>query len=304
MALWNRTGHYRSMKFTRQLFTLLFSLVLHAQTPTIIDLKGSNTAFEYTGQVTNVGTGSTQVGYLNYVKGFSTVFSSAATQDESTALFTFFTIVNTTRNVLNGSIRLVVREGTTTIYLAKGPGDFSNPDSFRSGTPIQSSSIRQQVLLDTVTSGFTVSNYNVISSVSSFMLGGTAYQFGTPGQVLRTSLAGHLTATAPPSGYFGGYATGVDDTVAFLGVSPDPAPVVDSSGLAQVTLTWGAPGSSQVEIHVGAPDGVLMTSGGSSGSAITGVWVANGTSFYLQDVSAGNPLTAANTLAQVTVVVR
>jgi hypothetical protein len=304
MALRDRTGQNRSMKFTRPLFSLLFSLALHAQTPVIVDLKGSQTALEYSGQVTNVGTGSTQVGYLNYVKGFNTVFSAGATQDETTALFTFFTVVNTTRNVLNGFIRSVVREGTTTIYLAKGPADFSNPDSFRSGTPIQSSSIRQQVLVDTVTSGFTVSNYNVISSVSSFMLSGSAYQLGAPGQVLRTSLTGHLTATAPPSGYFGGYASGANDTVAFLGVSPDPAPTVDSSGLAQVTLTWGAPGSSQVEIHVGAPDGVLMTSGGSSGSAITGVWVANGTSFYLQDVSGGNPLTAVNTLAQVTVVVR
>jgi len=47
-----------------------------------------------------------------------------------------------------------------------------------------------------------------------------------------------------------------------------------------------------------------MAGGGSSGSATTGVWVDNGTQFYLQDVSGGKPVTAANTLAQVTVIVR
>ena len=304
MASRRGSGQNRTMKFTKPLFTLLFAIALHAQTPVVIDLRGAQTVVEYTGQVTNTGTASTQVGYLNYVKGFSAVFSAGTAQDESTALFTFFTTVNTTRNVLNGTIRLVVREGTTTIYLAKGPGDFTNPDSFRSGTPIQTSSIRQQVLVDTVTSGFTVSNYNVVNSASSFTLNGASYQWGAPGQAFRTELTGHLTTTAPPSGYFGGYATGANDSAAFLSASPNPAPPADSTGLVQVTLTWGAPGASQVEILVGAPDGVLMAGGGPSGSATTGVWVANGTRFYLQDVSGGKPLTAANTLAQVTVIVR
>jgi len=118
-------------------------------------------------------------------------------------------------------MRTVTREGTTTLYLGKGPGDFSNPDSFRSGTPIQTSSIRQQVVVDTVTSGFTTSNFNVVNSASSFTLNGVSYQFGAPGQTFRTSLTGHLTAAAPPSGYFGGYATGTDDSVPFLSATPD-----------------------------------------------------------------------------------
>lgn len=291
------------MKFTKPLFILLLPIALHAQTPVVIDLGGNQTVLEYTGQVTNMGTASLQAGYLNYVKGFSNVFSGPA-QDESSALFTFFTTVNTTRNVLNGTIRMVVREGTTTVYLAKGPGDFANPDSFRSGTPIQTSSIRQQVLVDIVTSGFTVSNYNVVNSVNSFTLNGASYQWGAPGQAFRTELTGHLTTTATPSGYFGGYATGTNDSAAFLSASPNPAPPADSTGLVQVTLTWGALGASQVEIHVGAPDGVLMGGGGPSGSTTTGVWVTNGMRFYLQDVSSGKPLTSANTLAQVTVIVR
>jgi hypothetical protein len=47
----------------------------------------------------------------------------------------------------------------------------------------------------------------------------------------------------------------------------------------------------------GAPDGPLFAQGGSTGTAITGSWVANGELFYLQDITGGKPLTAANTLA-------
>jgi hypothetical protein len=143
-----------------------------------------------------------------------------------------------------------------------------------------------------------------VNSVSPFILNGTGFQFGTPGQTFRTSLTGHLTTTSPPSGYFGGYATGTNDSVPFLSATPNPAPPANSAGLVQVTLTWGAPGASQVEIHLGAPDGVFMTGGGSSGSATTGGWVPNGMKFYLQDVSGGKALTGANTLADLTVVVR
>jgi hypothetical protein len=187
------------MKLIKPLFSLFVPLALSAQTPAVIDLRGTQTVIEYSGQVTNAGTGSIQAGYLNNVKGFNAVFSAGAAQDESTALFTFFTSAITTRNVLNGTIRTVTREGTTTLYLAKGPGDFGSPDSFRSGTPIQTSSMRQQVLIDTVTSGFTVSNFNVISSATLFTVNGSAYQFGMPGQTFRTELTGHLTSTGQPT---------------------------------------------------------------------------------------------------------
>jgi hypothetical protein len=97
---------------------------------------------------------------------------------------------------------------------------------------------------------------------------------------------------------------GSSDTAPFLSATPNPAPPTDSTGLVQVTVTWSAPGISPVEIHVGAPDGPLMAIGGPTGSATTGVWVLNGTRFYLQDVSGGKALTGVNTLAQCTVIVR
>ena len=41
----------------------------------------------------------------------------------------------------------------------------------------------------------------------------------------------------------------------------------------------------------------VIASGGNRGSQQTGAWVADGTTFYLQDVTGGKPLTADNTLA-------
>ena len=51
------------------------------------------------------------------------------------------------------------------------------------------------------------------------------------------------------------------------------------------TLTWNAPGSGTVEIHIGSPTGPLFTQQGTSGSVTTGNRVTPGTAFYLIDVS-------------------
>jgi hypothetical protein len=82
----------------------------------------------------------------------------------------------------------------------------------------------------------------------------------------------------------------------FLTASPNPAQG-DSNGLASMTFQWNAPVNSTVQIRVGSPDGALFVQGGNTGTAATGQWVTNGMLFYLQDVSGGKPLTAANTLA-------
>jgi len=67
------------------------------------------------------------------------------------------------------------------------------------------------------------------------------------------------------------------------------------------TLSWNAPGVQEIEIHIGAPDGQLFTEMGSRGSISTGAWVADGMTFYLQDVSGGKPVTADYTLSTLTV---
>jgi hypothetical protein len=80
---------------------------------------------------------------------------------------------------------------------------------------------------------------------------------------------------------------------------PNPAPSLD--GLASVTLTWEAPNATEVEIRIGAPNGVSIGKHPPKGSTQTGRWVASGMTFYLQDISGGKPPTRENTLATVVV---
>jgi hypothetical protein len=85
-------------------------------------------------------------------------------------------------------------------------------------------------------------------------------------------------------------------------ITADPNPFVpDSQGLGQTTLAWTSYGTSAVEVHINAPNGILFGGTGPGSFAYpTGHWVDDGEVFYLQNVSNGLPLTSANTLATVT----
>jgi hypothetical protein len=104
--------------------------------------------------------------------------------------------------------------------------------------------------------------------------------------VCLTSVNAPCPSSAPPS----------------LTASPNPIPVTGATLLGMTTISWMALGAQAVQVRVNSPSGPLFASGGNRGSAQTALWVADGTTFYLQDVSDGMPLTAENTLA--TVVVR
>ncbi len=106
------------------------------------------------------------------------------------------------------------------------------------------------------------------------------------GNVCLTSVNAPCPAATPPS----------------LTANPNPIPVTGAALLGITTISWMAPGAEAVEIRIGSPNGALFVGGGSRGSAQTGLWVPDGMTFYLQDISSGKPLTAENTLA--TVVVR
>ncbi|HEX4229517.1 MAG TPA: FG-GAP-like repeat-containing protein [Bryobacteraceae bacterium] len=81
-----------------------------------------------------------------------------------------------------------------------------------------------------------------------------------------------------------------------LTASPNPIPVTPGTLTGVTTIQWSAPSASTVELHLGSPNGPLFAGGGSTGSATTGLWVTDGMLFYLQDTTAGAPLTPANTL--------
>ena len=154
---------------------------------------------EYVGQVIN-GTptpgSSNQFGNLQGVSGV-----------DPSLQFTFYTEATTVKTVVNGPLRIIDRTGTTTIYLASAPGDFTNPDSFRLGTPVQVSTLQQQVIVDTSIGAFSVVNINSITAATEFLSGSNEVQLGKAGQSFRTVLNGHLNAPGMlPTGWFGGYA--------------------------------------------------------------------------------------------------
>lgn len=130
----------------------------------------------------------------------------------------------------------------------------------------------------------------------------------TPGQVLYLAFGAPNASSGGffPSGVNGSSAlstsaaAGATNDGATLTANPNPIPV--ASGIyGATTITWNAPGASVIQVRVNSPTGALLTDNGSSGSMMTGVWVNNGTQFFLQDVSNGKALNAANTLAVLTV---
>jgi hypothetical protein len=83
--------------------------------------------------------------------------------------------------------------------------------------------------------------------------------------------------------------------------TPNPIPVTGNAIVGQTTLNWNAPDAQVIEIHIGSPTGTVLTEQGNRGSIQTGVWVSDGLTFYLQDVTGGNPLTSNYTLATLVV---
>ena len=86
---------------------------------------------------------------------------------------------------------------------------------------------------------------------------------------------------------------------ATMTASPNPITVAAGVTAGQTTISWSAPGSTAVEVHVGSATGTLFTMGGSTGSAQTGNWVGNGMQFFLVDTSTHQTL-ATTTLTLTT----
>src|SRR5882672_461379 len=132
-------------------------------------------AFEVVGQVSNLSpTVSKQYGYLSFINGLTApeIFTASdpTMQNETTALFTFFTDAVTERVISNGRLRIVNRVGTTTVYLDHTPdGTFADRESFRDGNPILTLDYRQQVILDTGVVPFFVVNFFAAGSVKFFV---------------------------------------------------------------------------------------------------------------------------------------
>lgn len=188
-------------------FTPTFATAQHEDAVRHITFEEDALALEFIGNVNNSGANSNQFGYFSFVTQLPAF--SGTPETEATANFTFYTEAVTQRVTNNGTLRIVDRTGTTTVYLASSSPSFADPNSFRSGTPVQTSTVQQQVILDTTTGDFSVVNINTVTDASPFSLSGQRYQVGRPGDRFRTLLRGKTNASAPPGFFMAGYAVGV-----------------------------------------------------------------------------------------------
>jgi hypothetical protein len=179
--------------------------------------------FELVGQVKNAppaGPGlpatSVQYGYLSWLRDVDNVFTTddPTQQDEKTARFTFYNESVTQRVIQNGSLLIINREGTSTIYFNENPnGDLTtpNPESFRSGQPILTSSWRHQVVFEPapLSGHFFVHFENVVTSVQSFEMDGHEFRIGRVEDHFHINLVGDPDPAGKVNGKFAGYAVGL-----------------------------------------------------------------------------------------------
>src|SRR5215471_5089604 len=130
------------------------------------------------------------------------------------------------RSQNHGSIKIVIWEGTTTIYYNLVPsGDLTtpNPDSFRQGTPVLTTKWRHQVIFDANpspnvtdpprTNLFFVTWWHTITSSTSFTLGNQTVSLSRANHTFRQHLVGGVDFTGKVNGKFAGYTTSFDPAV-------------------------------------------------------------------------------------------
>jgi len=191
--------------------------------------------YEFIGQVKNsppAGPGlpatSVQYGYISHVRGLNDdqIYLAGVPQNEASALLTFYNDSVTEKVTNHGSLKIVIREGTTTIYYNPVPdGDLTtpNPDSFRQGTPVLTTKWRHQVIFDANpspnandpprTNLFFVTWWHTITSSTSFTLGNQTVLLGRTGHTFRQHLVGGVDFTGKVNGKFAGYTTSFDPAV-------------------------------------------------------------------------------------------
>ncbi len=179
-----------------------------------VENRLNDISMELIGQVTNPSPQqSFQYGYLTSIKGIDMglLAKPSGVISETTAVFTFYNDTITERVINNGPIRTIDRTGKMTIYFNDAPhGDFAKPETFRDGKPIMVSTLRHQVIIDTLTGGFTTAFVNTITQAESLKLGDKDSSLGKVGGTFQMTVFGHQTPQAPPAAYIAGYASGID----------------------------------------------------------------------------------------------
>ena len=135
-------------------------------------------------------------------------------------MLTFYNDSVTEKVTNHGSLKIVIREGTTTIYYNPAPdGDLTtpNPDSFRQGTAVLTTRWRHQVIFDTNVSPnsgdpprtnlFFVTWWHTITFSKPFALGSQSVLLGRVNHTFRQHLVGGVDFTGTVNGKFAGYTT-------------------------------------------------------------------------------------------------
>jgi|SRR5581483_1720611 len=200
------------MKRLLTIAVALLALAAYGQDPRSGSWPEDGVMFELIGQVKNAGTTSVQYGYLPYINGLTVdqTFAAGGAQNETTAFFTFYNDSQTIRVVSHGLWKIITREGTSTIYYNAAPhGDLTtpNPDSFRDGVPVMTSTWRHQVIFEPAPTGhFFVTFSNTITSSVPVNVGGDVIRLGKVGDQFRISLVGGPDPAGLVNGKFAGNA--------------------------------------------------------------------------------------------------
>jgi len=173
----------------------------------LLRIKQGQAFLELIGQ-NNVFAGTNpQRSYLSRLVGVRGVFS-ATPADEKTANFTFTNDVLRTQVNTIGTVSIIQRDGTLTIYLNSLPADFTVLSSFSTGVAILTGTSHQQVTVDNTAGSFSAYTDVEVTSTADFALGGNTYEIGKAGDTFRVYFYGAVTGAAVPSASFGGYASG------------------------------------------------------------------------------------------------
>ena len=244
--------HYRRVneekmksKIIPTISRIFLALLLLTGTATVVSAQGlwfSNpeqheAMFEFVGQVKNFGpvrpglpATSVQYGYLSHIQGLADdqIYLSGGPQNETNALFTFYNDSVTEKVTNHGSLKVVIREGTTTIYYNPvGGGDLltPNPDSFRQGTAVLTSRWRHQVISDNNpspdptapprTNLFFVTWWHTITSSQVVQLGSERVLLGRVGNPFKQHLVGGIDFSGTVNGKFAGYSESLLPVIIF-----------------------------------------------------------------------------------------
>ncbi len=236
---------------------------------------------------------------------------SAATGYWVTDGMTFYLVDESTLAVLASTVVHVNQSGASTT----SPGGVGSPVFYLNPNPIQ---VAQGQVLGTTTVNWNAGSVPQIevrvgSPTGPIMVGAGSSGSAPTGNWVTNGETFYLVNAATQA-VLATTTAQVTSNIISLGnsvlqITNNPIPVSTGQTLATADIFWNTSVSSQVEIHINAPDGPLFAAGGSTGSATAAGWVTNGMVFYLQDVTAtytssnqlvSYPLTLQYTLATAT----